>query len=242
MTLPSATDDYAAPNGMPLNKAAWDAALTDVGARLRAAEAIRADFSALIASGTGEALTVIAANVGPTLATLEASITTAQAAITTALGQVDTLMTGVNAAAVPFTPTGSIASTNVQAAIAEVASEAATAIAAKADSSALAAKADASAVAAIRNQSFISVSTNTTLVAGSAYRITGGASITLTLPAAPAAGDTIRIVDGGVVSVSNLPVIGRNGNPIMAIAANMTIDAPGADFLLWWTGSDWRLF
>ena len=238
--LPSASNDYAAPIGMTLTKAAWDAALTDVGARLRAAEAIRASFQALIDAGTGQALAVIQTNVGPQLAALQAEIAAAQAAIITAQGQVANLLSGnMPADHVIFTPTGTIASGTVQGAIAEVASDAAAAIAAKADASALAA--NVAATAAIVNQKFLAVAVNTLLVAGSAYRITGGSSITLTLPLSPATGDTIRIVDGGVVAARNRPTIAGNGNTIMG-ASVQTIDVPGLDLMIWWNGFDWRLF
>ena len=226
MTLPVASDDYAAPNGMVLSKAAWDAALTDIGARLRAAEAVRANFDALIASGTGDALAVIEANVGPTLAALEASIATAQAEMTTALGQIATLLAGSIAADhVNFTPAGTISSTTAQAAITEVATDAAAAL-----------------VAAVAAMMTHPVSANTSLVSGYAYRIVGGSSITLTLPASPASGDTIRVTDGEIVSLSNRPTIARNGHTIMGSASDLTIDAVGADFLIWWSGTDWRLF
>jgi len=231
---------------MNLGKAAWDAALTDIGARLRAAEAIRADFQALIAAGTGQALQVIQANVGPQLAALQAEIAAAQAALITAQGKIDALInsTTIEASAVTFAPTGTIAATTVQGALAEVASEANAGLATKADAAAVASAVDEmnTAIAAARPQSVVSVSSNATLVAGGAYRITGGVSITLTLPAAPSANDTIRIMDGGVISSANQPVVARAGKTIMGLASDLTIDLVGADFLIWWSGSDWRLF
>lgn len=72
--LPSPDDDYAA-NGDPyLNKAFWDAALTSIGARLRAIEAVKADWEELISLGTGQALAVIQANIEPQLVQLTAVI------------------------------------------------------------------------------------------------------------------------------------------------------------------------
>ncbi|SNB81288.1 hypothetical protein SAMN06265338_1158 [Rhodoblastus acidophilus] len=246
--LPSAADDYAAPPGMNIGKAAWDAALTSIGARLRAAEAIRADFQALIDAGAGQALQVIQANVGPQLAALQQEIAAAQAALITAQGKIDALInsTTIEASAVIFAPAGTVSSTTVQAAIAEVASDAAattTAIAAKADASALASAVSDfhTALAAVKTAAVVSVSAPTMLVAGRAYRIAGGVSIMLTLPDAPAAGDTIRIVDGEVISSSNQPVLARNGRTIMGQASDMTLDAPGVDFSIWWNGADWRL-
>jgi len=245
--LPSAADDYAAPSQMPLSKAVWDAVFNSIGERLRALEAVRASFQALIDAGTGQALEVIQANIGPQLAALQAQIAAAQASLITAQGKIDAIINSpsIPATAITFAPTGSVSSETVQAAIAEVASEVNAAIAAKADASALAsaiATLNAAIVGAAKTQSVVAVSANTTLVVGNAYRIAGGVSITLTLPAAPAAGDTIRIMDGGVVSPSNQPILARNGKTIMGLASDLTIDAVGADFLIWWSGSDWRLF
>jgi hypothetical protein len=68
--LPSPDDDYSAPLDAHLNKAFWDAALTSVGARIRALEAIKVEWETLIAQGTGQALAVIQANVEPQLVEL----------------------------------------------------------------------------------------------------------------------------------------------------------------------------
>jgi hypothetical protein len=78
LSLPSPSNDYEAAIDMPLTKATWDAALTSVGARLRAAEAIRADFQALIDGGTSQALAMIIANVGPQITALAAEVAAAQ--------------------------------------------------------------------------------------------------------------------------------------------------------------------
>lgn len=96
-SLPSSADDYKAPAGMALTEAAWDAALTSVGARLRALEAVRADFEALIALGTGQALEVIAANVGPQLDAIRATIDqlTADAALA------EDIVAAINSGSIP---------------------------------------------------------------------------------------------------------------------------------------------
>ncbi|PIO98576.1 hypothetical protein [Pleomorphomonas carboxyditropha] len=73
-SLPSPDDDYAAPLDAYLNKAFWDAALTSVGTRIRALEAVKADWEELISTGTGQALAVIQANVEPQLVALTAVI------------------------------------------------------------------------------------------------------------------------------------------------------------------------
>jgi hypothetical protein len=60
------------------------------------------------------------------------------------------------------------------------------------------------------------------------------ASLTLTLPASPATGD--------VIGVSNLSgtitaVVGRNGNKIMNVAEDMTIDTVNSGFTLIYSGA-----
>ena len=120
--LPSSADDYAAPEGMLLDKASWDAAITDMAARIRACEAIRASFQTLIDAGTGQALEIIQANVGPQLALLESNLTTLQSQLSFAVAQVEALFAGnLPAANVTFTPgTSGLSSTNAQTAITEL--------------------------------------------------------------------------------------------------------------------------
>lgn len=73
-SLPSPDNDYAAPLDAYLNKAFWDAAIVPIATRIRALEAVKADWEELIAQGTGQALAVIQANVEPQLAALTAII------------------------------------------------------------------------------------------------------------------------------------------------------------------------
>jgi hypothetical protein len=104
--LPSPNDDYAAPADMRLNRVAWDAALVSVGTRLRALEAVKADFEALIALGTSQALAVISENVEPQLAALTAALTALQQAIAEAEDTILQIITGsVPASAVSETST-----------------------------------------------------------------------------------------------------------------------------------------
>lgn len=93
-SLPSPNDDYTAPERMALNEAAWNAALNSIGARIRALEAVKADFNALIALGTGQALAVIQANVAPQLAALDETILALSAAASAAEDRVATLLAG----------------------------------------------------------------------------------------------------------------------------------------------------
>ena len=64
------------------------------------------------------------------------------------------------------------------------------------------------------------------------FTATGAASIsTLTLPASPTAGDSIKISNiGGLANV-----IGANGNKIMGVAGDMTINTPTAAFEIIWS-------
>ena len=71
------------------------------------------------------------------------------------------------------------------------------------------------------------IGTNTTAVASRIYVLT--ASLTLTLPASPSAGNTVAVSNmSGVLTA----VIGRNSQPIMALAEDLTVDLDGAGFTL----------
>jgi hypothetical protein len=72
------------------------------------------------------------------------------------------------------------------------------------------------------------ISGNTTAVRSRTYVFT--ATLTLTLPSSPTAGDEVKIVNS---SGTTTPVIGRNGSNIMSLAEDMTVDkAAGASFTL----------
>lgn len=72
------------------------------------------------------------------------------------------------------------------------------------------------------------ISTNTAAVASRTYVLT--ASLTLTLPATPAAGDWVKVVNS---SGTTTAVVARNGNNIMSLAEDMNIDkGDGASFQL----------
>ena len=79
--------------------------------------------------------------------------------------------------------------------------------------------------------------TTPTGVANSLYIFTataGGSISTLTLPASPTLGDSIKISNlGGLANV-----LGANGNKIMGVAADLTINTPTAAFELIWSGSN----
>lgn len=71
------------------------------------------------------------------------------------------------------------------------------------------------------------VSTPTTAVAARHYVLT--ASITLTLPASPQAGDWVRVSNR---SGTSTPTVARNGQNIMGLAEDMTINADNVPVLL----------
>ena len=61
-----------------------------------------------------------------------------------------------------------------------------------------------------------------------AFCNTSGGAFTVTLPASPVKGDSVRIFDVGDTFDSNNLTIGRNGNPIMGDAADMVVSTEGA--------------
>lgn len=63
------------------------------------------------------------------------------------------------------------------------------------------------------------ISTNTAAVAGCNYVLT--ASLTLTLPASPAAGDMVGIQNSSGTATAT---VARNGSNIMSLAEDMTFD------------------
>mgnify|MGYP006292861487 CR=1 FL=1 len=71
------------------------------------------------------------------------------------------------------------------------------------------------------------IGTNTAATASYTYVLT--ASLTLTLPASPTAGDFVKISNR---SNTLTCVVARNGQPIMGVAEDMTIDAIDVGFML----------
>jgi hypothetical protein len=72
---------------------------------------------------------------------------------------------------------------------------------------------------------------------------TSGGAFTITLPASPAIGDTIRFMDvAGTFNTNNL-TIARNGSVIMSDAQNMTVNTKNASFSLVFSNATygWRL-
>jgi hypothetical protein len=70
---------------------------------------------------------------------------------------------------------------------------------------------------------------------------TSTAAFTITLPASPTVGMSVKIGQGvGLFSVNNL-TIGRNGEPIMGLAEDFVIDVDDIAPEFVYSGSDWRI-
>lgn len=84
---------------------------------------------------------------------------------------------------------------------------------------------------------------NTNAVAGGVYMVDkSGGNVTITLPSSPSIGDEpIHVIH--VNGTSNTLAIARNGNNIMGLAEDMTVNANYAAFPLVWAGTSpgWRL-
>jgi len=76
------------------------------------------------------------------------------------------------------------------------------------------------------------ISTNTTAVANTLYVLT--ANLTLTLPASPSNGDSIKISNRSSVATC---IIARNGENIMGAASDLTIDKLSSGFEMIYSGS-----
>ena len=73
---------------------------------------------------------------------------------------------------------------------------------------------------------------------------TSSAAVTITLPASPLKGDTIRFVDVARTFNARNLTVSRNGNPIQGDAADLTVNTNGAAFDLIFYNSTygWRIF
>jgi hypothetical protein len=81
-------------------------------------------------------------------------------------------------------------------------------------------------------------STSATAAAGNHYFLSNVAATTVTLPAAPQFGDAVAItpINGLITNVVN-----RNGNTIMGLAENLTINNSIVTAFLRFVNNDWRL-
>lgn len=84
---------------------------------------------------------------------------------------------------------------------------------------------------------------NTTLIKGTGYFVnTSSSAVTLTLPASPNRGDTVKIIDLGSAATNNITVA-RNSEKIQGLSEDMTVSTDEAAFGLVYGGSTngWRL-
>jgi len=89
----------------------------------------------------------------------------------------------------------------------------------------------------------LSISANTTLVAGRRYFVDTTAARTLTLPASPAVGNEIVVIDATGTAGTNNITINSNSGKINGTVQNLTIDVDGAGASLIYTGATygWRV-
>ena len=85
------------------------------------------------------------------------------------------------------------------------------------------------------------VTTNTTMTPNVGYLVdTGGGAVTMTLPASPAAGTRIRIIDQDRTFDVNACTVARNGQNIMGAADNLTLDVKEVNLeLTFISGQGW---
>jgi hypothetical protein len=89
----------------------------------------------------------------------------------------------------------------------------------------------------------VSISVNTTLVAGRRYFVDTAAARTLTLPASPAVGNEIVVIDATGTAGTNNITINSNNLKINGEVQNAIIDLDGGAALFLYTGSTygWRM-
>jgi hypothetical protein len=80
--------------------------------------------------------------------------------------------------------------------------------------------------------------TTQTAVAGSHYVLTNVAATTVTLPASPASADTVWVTVANSLATN---VIARNGNTIMGLSEDLTLNSAYASVQLRYVNSSWRI-
>jgi len=97
---------------------------------------------------------------------------------------------------------------------------------------------------AVGSFSSVDASTGVTLTRGQqCFANTTSGGFTVTLPGSPLKGDSVRIFDVAKTFDSNNLTVGRNGNPIMGDASDLTVSTEGAAFeLVFYDGTQgWRI-
>jgi hypothetical protein len=91
----------------------------------------------------------------------------------------------------------------------------------------------------------VDISGNANVEVNQAYWVdTTSTAVTLTLPTTASMGDQIRIFDVSNTFDTNSCTVARNGNNIMGLAEDLTINTEGAAFELVYynTAKGWRIF
>lgn len=71
---------------------------------------------------------------------------------------------------------------------------------------------------------------------------TTSATVTVTLPASPANGDSVFIADAKDTFATNNCIVARNGSTIDGLAEDMNIDITGVSVMFIWGGTTWQPF
>jgi hypothetical protein len=71
---------------------------------------------------------------------------------------------------------------------------------------------------------------------------TSGGAFTVTLPAAPSAGDQCIVADAGANFGTNNLTVGRNGSTIGGLAENLVLDITGVSVQLVYDGTTWEVY
>lgn len=80
--------------------------------------------------------------------------------------------------------------------------------------------------------------TTVTAMTGAHYVLTNVAATTLTLPATPASGNTVAVTPDNALTTN---IIARNGQTIMGLAEDMTLDNASATVTLRFLNNTWRI-
>lgn len=88
-------------------------------------------------------------------------------------------------------------------------------------------------------QGWSAISTSTVLEKNARYAVTFSSALDLTLPAAPLNNDRVWLYRSGGDATGSTII--RNGNTIMGVAEDMTIDSNITSLTLIFNGSDWRI-
>ncbi|MBA4269665.1 MAG: hypothetical protein C0447_09640 [Methylobacterium sp.] len=234
--LPSASNGYLFQPDTPLSPEVFNGCFGPIKAAIDALEQVKIAFDLVEQAAIDHAHSFVRDSIAPQLATLAAAISALQALIAAAEDQLAALQNGgveLQNIAVPDA-LGLGLGTNLD--LAE------TLVALKTAYEAADAALSARVGAVEANRMVVDrAASSQALLPNRDYLITAAAAAMLTLPAAPAAGDAIRLRDSGTITTAVQHTVARNGRTIMGLAENLVLDVRGVDLTLAWSGTDWRL-